>query len=203
MSGIAWTPQPRRPIDTASLREFELFAPTIEMEFHLRSMTFVGDGEKRLVGNVSRSAGVCVEVGLLVRIARHGIALNVKQGLAVLRAALDEFRVEMVMPEVAGGMVEAVDVSRMLALEKLHEARNGTAAEWFEHEVDMVRHEAECVNSYFVATGQDVETIEIEDGVGGADEGRLALGAALVDVVNLSAFPFADARRVGLRSHVY
>jgi len=53
----------------------------------------------------------------------------------------------------------------------------------------------------FVAAGENVELIEVEDGVNGVEEGVLAAGASLVDVIDLSALPVADAGWVGLFVH--
>lgn len=108
--------------------------------------------------------------------------------------------VEVVAPEVAFGVVESIDVAGVEALEVLHEAGDGPAAEGFEHEMDVVGHEAKGVDADFVAAGEEVEALEVEEEVGGGVEGALALGAALVDVEGLAAFPAAEAGRVGLGS---
>ena len=108
--------------------------------------------------------------------------------------------VEVVAPEVALGVAESIDVAGVEALEVLHEAGDGAAPEGFEHEMDVVGHEAKGVNADFVAAGEEVEPLEVEEEVGGGVEGVLALGAALVDVEGLAAFPAAEAGRVGLGS---
>ena len=133
-----------------------------------------------------------------------GVAFDVKQGFAVLGLIFDEFGVKVVVPEVAlGAMVEGIHVAGVLALEVLHESGDGASAEGLEHEVDVVGHEAEGVDADLVAAGEEVETIEVKDGVGGAEKGPVALGAALVDVVDLAALPVAEAGRIGLGLHVY
>jgi hypothetical protein len=65
----------------------------------------------------------------------------------------------------------------------------------------MIGHEAESMDADLVAPRQDVKTVEVEDGVSGTEKGPLALGAALIDVVNLPALPLAKAGRVWLSSH--
>ena len=105
------------------------------------------------------------------------------------------------VPEVPRGVLEAVHVAGMLALKVLHEAGDGSFSQGFQQEVNMVGHEAEGMDADFVAPRQDVEPVEVDDGVSGTEEGPLALGAALVDVIDLSALPVANTGRVGLRSH--
>ena len=68
------------------------------------------------------------------------------------------------------------------------------------HEVDVVRHQAEGMDANAVATGEDVEAVEVAEEVFRAVEGVLALRASLVDVIDLSAFPIANPRRVELIS---
>ena len=108
----------------------------------------------------------------------------------------------MVAPEVALGVAESIDVAGVEALEVLHEAGDGAAPEGFEHEMDVVGHEAKGVDADFVAAGEEVEFVEVKDRVGGAEEGFVALGSALVDVIDLAAFPVAEAGWVRLGSHV-
>jgi len=98
-------------------------------------------------------------------------------------------------------VLEAVHVAGVLTLEELHEPGDRTAAEGFEEQVDVIGHQAEGVDADFVATGEVIEAVEVEDEVSGADERGLALRAALVDVVDLPAFPVAKAGRVRLRAH--
>ena len=126
--------------------------------------------------------------------------LNVEQSIAILGFTLDVNSVKVVAPEVAFGAAEAVHVAGVEALEVLHESRNGTAPEGFEHEVDVVGHEAEGMDADFVAAREEVEPVEVEQEMGGGVEGVLPLGSALVDVVDVAAFPFSEAGRVGLRS---
>lgn len=86
----------------------------------------------------------------------------------------------------------------------LHELRNTAFSLGFEEEMDVVGHEAKGVNADFAAAGDAVELEEVEEEVGGLEEDVLALGAALVDVVDVAAFEVAEAGWVGLgSSHFY
>jgi len=80
----------------------------------------------------------------------------------------------------------------------LHEPGDGAFAKRFEEEMNMIGHEAEGVDTNLVAPGEGIEAIEIEDEVGGVTEDVLALGAALVDMVDLTALEVAKAGRVRL-----
>lgn len=102
---------------------------------------------------------------------------------------------EVIPPKVAVGVAEAVDEAGVVALEVLHEAGDGTFALGFEHEVDVGVHEAKGVDADFVAAGEGIEAVQVEDEVGFGVEDALALGAALIDVVDLSAFEVTDAGR--------
>jgi len=144
---------------------------------------------------------VGIEMGLPGEVDGTGVALDVEQRFAILGAVGDVFSVEVMVPEVAGGVLEAVHVARVLTLEELHEPGDRAAAKGLEEQVDVIGHQAEGVDADLVAAGEVVEAVEVEDEVSGADEGGLSLRAALVDVVDLPAFPVAKAGRVWLRSH--
>lgn len=62
----------------------------------------------------------------------------------------------------------------------------------------MVGHEAEGVDTNLVAPGECIKAVEVEDEVGGVTEDVLALGTALVDMVDLTALEVAKAGRVRL-----
>jgi len=65
----------------------------------------------------------------------------------------------------------------------------------------MIRHQAETVDANLVTARENVEFVQVEDGVNRVEEGVLAAGSALVDVVDLAALPVAEARWIGLFMH--
>jgi hypothetical protein len=80
----------------------------------------------------------------------------------------------------------------------LHEAGNCSAAQGCEHEVDVVGHEAKGVDANLVATGEEVEPVEVEEEVVGLVEFVLALRPTLVDVKDLAALELAFPGRMRL-----
>ena len=203
MGGVAAGLQPSGPVGLFVGGEVEGLAPAVQVELDGGFVAFVGDGEQGLVGGVGFGAGEIVQMGLFFELGGNGVAFDVEESFAVLGLRFDEFGVEMVVPEVAlGVLVEGVHVAGVLGLEALHEARNGAFSQGFEQEMDVVGHEAKGVDADFVAAGEEVESVEVKDGVGGAEEGFVALGSALVDVIDLAAFPVAEAGWVRLGSHV-
>ena len=197
---MARAAEPGGPVGVA--RDGEFFTPTVEVEFDAHLAAFVGEGVERIVGDVRGGARVGIKVGLFGEIRGGGILFDVEQGLGILRGVGDVFGVEVIAPEVSFGALEAVHEAGMVALQVLHEAGDGAAAEGFEHEVDMVGHEAEGVDADVVTASEQVKAIEVEEEVFGFVERVLALGTSLVDVVGLAAFPFAKAGRIGLSMHV-
>jgi hypothetical protein len=140
--------------------------------------------------------------GVLVRtFAEAGgnwILFDVEQSIAILAGAFDWFGVEVVTPEVAVGAAESVDEAGVVALEVLHQAGDAMfLASGFEHEMDMVRHEAEGVDPNLITAGEDVEAVEVVDELGLAIEDALPLGGALIDVIDVSALEGSETRGQG------
>ena len=101
----------------------------------------------------------------------------------------------MMAPKVAIGASKAVHETSMVALQMLHESRNGVLSQRFKHEVDMVGHEAKGMDPDLAAAGEGIETVQVVDQLGFAIEDTLTLGSALIDVVDLAAFEGAESGR--------
>ena len=102
---------------------------------------------------------------------------------------------EVMTPKVAIGAPKSVHETGMVALEMLHESRNGALSQLFKHEVDVVGHEAKGMDADLATSGEGIETVQVVDQLGFAVEDALTLGAALIDVVDLAAFEGAESGR--------
>ena len=102
---------------------------------------------------------------------------------------------EVVTPKVPIGMSQAIHIAGMIALQVLHQAGDGTLPLRLEHEVDVVVHEAKGMDPDFVAAGESIEPVQIENDVGFAIEDPLALRSALIDMVDLPALKVTNAGR--------
>ena len=178
--------------------EVEGLVPSVQVELDGGFVAFVGDGEQGLVRGVGFGAGEIVQMGLFFELGGDRVAFDVEESFAILGLGFDEFGVEMVVPEVAlGVLVEGVHVAGVLGLEALHESRNGAFAQGFEQEMDVVGHEAEGVDADAVAAGEAIEAVEVADELGTRLEDSLAAAAALVDVIELPDGPVALLGRGG------
>ena len=134
-------------------------------------------------------------MGFLAHPGCDGILFDVEQGGLVLGGRVNVLGLEMISPKVAIGAPKSVHETGMVALQVLHESRNGTLSQRFKHEVDVVGHEAKGMDADLATSGEGIETVQVVDQLGFAVEDALTLGAALIDVVDLAAFEGAESGR--------
>lgn len=195
MSGFARTAEPGGPVGVTGLGKVEFVTPAIKVKADLGFAFVAGKRVDRLVLGVSDGAGVGVKVGFAAESGSDGVLFDVEERGAVLAWGCNVLGVKVITPEVAFGAAEPVDEAGVLALEVLHEAGDGAFTQGLKHEMHVVGHDAEGVDADFVAAGEEIEAVEVEDDLGLGVEDALALGSALVDVVDLTAFETAQAGR--------
>lgn len=102
---------------------------------------------------------------------------------------------EVIPPKVPIRVAQAIHIAGMVALQVLHQARVAAFPLGLQHEVDVVVHEAKCMDPDFIAAGQSIEPVQVEDDMGFAIEDPLALRSTLIDMVDLSALKITKAGR--------
>jgi len=142
-------------------------------------------------------------IGIVLRAAAHAgadrVLFNIEQGGAVVGGAEGD-GAEVVFPEVAVGPLALENFAGVLRLEVAHEVGDGAFAEGFENEVDVIGHQAEAVDTDFVAAGEPVEAVGVGEKLGLVVEHCLAAVTALIDVVALAALKVALGARWRLRA---
>lgn len=189
VGGIDGLVEPELPVD----RLFgggELFLPAFQVEAYMSEALTVMDFGVCGVAEMGGGAGVGVVASALGKAGANGILFDIEHGGAVVGGA-ERQGPEVVLPEVAVGLMLEEYLAGMLRLEVAHEVRDASFAERFEDEMDVVGHQAEGVNSDFVAASEAIEPVQIGEELGLGMEDALAAIAALVDVVDAAAFECA------------
>ena len=102
---------------------------------------------------------------------------------------------EVIPPKVPIRVSQAVHIAGMVALQVLHQARDAAFPLGLEHEVDVVVHEAKCMDPDLIAAGQPIKPVQVKDHMGFAIEDPLALRSALIDMIDLPALKVTKAWR--------
>ena len=186
VGGVDGLVEPELPVDGLAGRG-ELLLPAFEVEADVGETFAVFDFEVWGVAEVGGGAGVGIVAGMFGEAGADGVLFDVKHGGAVVGGAQGQ-GTEVVFPQVAVGTLGEQNFAGMLRLEVAHEVGDAAFAEGFEDEVDVVGHQAEGVNTDFVAARETVEPVEIGEELGLGMEDALAAVAALVDVIDAAAF---------------
>lgn len=195
MAGFTGAAQPSRPVGRAFSGDPEFLTPAREIELHLSFPLMASERVNRLIFGVRDGARECVAMGCFADTGHDGVLLDVEQGCLVLGRGGNVLGLEVVAPKVPIGMSQAIHVSGMIALQMLHQARDGTLPLRLEHEVDVVVHEAKGMDPDFVTAGELIEPVQVKNDVGFAIEDPLALRSALIDMVDLTALKLAKTGR--------
>jgi len=191
VGGVARATEPMGPI--RMVREF--LAPASEVEADFALVGTVLEAMVFVVGGVGRGARIVVKMGLLGHSGGGRILFDVEDGGAILAGGPDGLAMEMIQPHMAVDAHFPMHAPGVLRLQVLHHLGDAPFGERFEHEVYVIRHEAEGVDTNAVAAGESIEAVKVADELGAGLEDSLAAAATLVDVIDLAYLPIALSRR--------